>query len=192
MPPFGDGMTRRILSPGMALLLFVILPLLSMCQEQAPALDGPKVSLQDPLLDRMVGRWKVGGTIRGHTVEQSVGAQWVLNHQFLQIHEQGAPDPKTAGPAYEAIVMIGYDHTSERYVAHWMDIYGGRFSETLGYGARSGDQIEFLFEYPDGPFRTTFRWLPEKKQWQWLMKTKDNRAQWAEFANLILTREPEH
>ena len=58
--------------------------------------------------------------------------------------------------------MIGYDHTSERYVAHWMDIYGGRFSETLGYGVRSGDQIEFVFEYPDGPFHTTFRWLPEK------------------------------
>jgi len=62
----------------------------------------------------MVGNWKVGGTIRSRRIEQSVEAQWVLNHQFLQIHEKGAPGPKTDGPAYEAIVMIGYDHTSER------------------------------------------------------------------------------
>jgi Protein of unknown function (DUF1579) len=174
-----------------ALLAGFLLPL-SAAQEQAPALDGPKVILQDPLLDKMVGNWKVGGTIRGHTVEQSVEAQWVLNHQFLQIHEKGVPDSKSAGPPYEAMVMIGYDHASERYVAHWTDIYGGRFSETLGYGARSGDQIEFVFEYPDGPFHTTFRWLPEKQQWQWLMRMKDGRGQWVEFANLVLTREPEH
>ena len=149
-------MMKKMFGAATALLTTFLLPLSAVyaAQEQPPALDGPRVILQDPLLDKMVGNWKVGGTIRGRTVEQSVEAQWVLNHQFLQIHEKGAPDSKTAGPAYEAMVMIGYDHTSERYVAHWMDIYGGRFSETLGYGVRSGDQIEFVFEYPDGPFRT--------------------------------------
>ena len=184
-------MMAKICSAGVAFLAFAPLPL-SAAQEQPAALDGPKVILQDPLLDKMVGKWKVGGTIRGRTVEQSVEAQWVLNHQFLQVHEKGVPDSKSAGPGYEAMVMIGYDHASERYVAHWTDIYGGRFSETLGYGVRSGDQIEFVFEYPDGPFHTTFRWLPEKQQWQWLMKMKDGRGQWVEFANLVLTREPEH
>jgi len=153
-------------------------------------LDGPKAIFQDPLLNKMVGKWKVGGTIRSRPIEQSVEARWVLNHQFLQVHEMGAPSPKTDGPAYEATVMIGYDHTSERYVAHWMDIYGGRFSETLGYGVQSEDQIEFVFEYGDGPFRTTFRWLSDKNQWQWLMRTKDNRGQWVEFASLTLTRDP--
>ena len=184
-------MMAKTYSAGVALLTCVLLPL-SAAQEQPAALDGPKVILQDPLLDKMVGSWKVGGTIRGRTAEQSVEAQWVLNHQFLQVHEKGVPDSKNAGPAYEAMVMIGYDHASERYVAHWTDVYGGRFSETLGYGVPSGDQIEFVFEYPDGPFHTTFRWLPEKQQWQWLMKTKDGRGQWVEFANLVLTREPEH
>jgi hypothetical protein len=181
-------MTARMFCVGMALLFCRLLPG-AMAQEPPPALDGPKVIFQDPLLDRMVGMWKVGGTIRGRSVEQSVEAQWVLNHQFLQIKEKGAPDAKSSGPAYEALVMVGFDHTSERYVAHWMDIYGGRFSETLGYGVQSGDQIEFVFEYPDGPFHTTFRWLPEKSQWQWLMRTKDNLGHWVEFANLVLTRE---
>lgn len=35
-------------------------------------------------------------------------------------------------PNYEAMVFIGYDNTSERYVVHWIDVFGGRFSETLG------------------------------------------------------------
>ena len=172
---------------GIALLLCVLLAW-SAAQEPAPPVDGPKVIMQDSLLDKMVGRWKVSGTIRGRSIEQSVEAQWVLNHQFLQVHEKGVPDSKN-GSGYEAMVMIGYDHTSERYVAHWMDIYGGRFSETLGYGVGSDNQIEFVFEYPDGPFRTTFRWLPEKNQWQWRMRTKDNLGHWVEFANLILARE---
>jgi len=125
---------RRILWGAVATLLYA-LPAMLTAQEQAPALDGPKVILQDPLLDRMVGRWKVGGTIRGRNVEQAVDAQWVLNHQFLQVHEKGVADSKSANPTYEAVVMIGYDHTSERYVAHWMDIYGGRFSEPWARGA---------------------------------------------------------
>ncbi|HEY8226282.1 MAG TPA: hypothetical protein VIG25_13455 [Pyrinomonadaceae bacterium] len=33
---------------------------------------------------------------------------------------------------YEAMVFIGYDNTSERYVAHWIDIFGGRFSKDEG------------------------------------------------------------
>ena len=168
-----------------------LLAALSVSQEQPPPLDGPKVAFADQLLNNMVGNWKVAGTIRGHNVVQTVEADWVLNHQFLRVHEKGT-DPTSAGPAYEAIVMIGYDHASDRYVAHWMDNGGGRYSETLGYGLRSGDEIMFVFEYPDGPFHTTFLWLPEKKQWQWLMKSKDNRGQWTDFANLTLTSVAPH
>jgi hypothetical protein len=133
----------------LALGLFaLVLPTVVLAQEQTPPPDGPQRTFQDELLDKMAGRWKLAGTVRGQSTEHLVEARWVLNHQFLQIHEKGTAAPKTAGPAYEANVMIGYDNTSERYVAHWIDIFGGRFSETLGYGTRSGDQIEFVFEYP--------------------------------------------
>jgi len=115
------------------------------------------------------------GTIRGKPAQHAVVAQWVLNHQFLQIHEIDTAGSK---PGYEAIVMIGYDNASDRYVAHGTDIYGGRFSETLGYGHRSGEEIEFVFEYPDGPFHTTFRGLPGMKSWQWQMQTKDQAGRW--------------
>lgn len=168
------------------ILALLALTLSAAAQEQTPPPDGPQHTFQDDLLDKMAGRWKLTGTIRGQNAEHIVDAQWTLNHQFLQVHEKDTSAPKGTAPAYEANVMIGYDNASERYVAHWMDVFGGRFSETLGYGTRSGDQIEFVFEYPDGPFRTTFRWLPGKKQWQWQMRTKNSSGKWVDFANMTL------
>jgi hypothetical protein len=169
-------------------IFLLCIPPFAAAQEQTPPLDGPHHIFQDALLDKMSGRWKMTGTIRSKTVEHSVEAQWILNHQFLQVHEKDVATP----PAYEANVMIGYDNTSERYVNHWIDAGGGRFSETLGYGTRTVDEIEFVFEYPDGPFHTIFRWIADKKQWQWQMRTKNGAGKWVEFANLTLTPDGAH
>jgi hypothetical protein len=65
--------------------------------------DGPQHTFQDELLNKMAGRWKLTGMIRGKSVEHSVEAQWVVNHQFLQVHEKDVAAP----PPYEANVMIG-------------------------------------------------------------------------------------
>jgi hypothetical protein len=171
-------------------ILVLCISYISAAQEQTVPPDGPPHTFQDNLLDKMAGHWKLTGTIRGQSAEHLVDAQWMLNHQFLQVHEKDTAAPKGTAPAYEANVMIGYDSASERYVAHWIDVFGGRVSETLGYGTRSGDQIEFVFEYPDGPFHTTFRWRPDKKQWQWQMRTKNSSGKWVDFANLTLTPAP--
>jgi hypothetical protein len=167
-------MTSR---PLLALLLCA-LPLAAWAD--APPVDGPNVSFQDPLLDRMVGHWTVSGTLLGKPVTQTVDAVWILNHQFFQIHEVGG--------GYEAMPMIGYDHMSERYVAHWLDVFGGRFSETLGYGAKTGDEIAFVFEYPDAPFRTRFIWDGAHAQWHWEMTQKDATGKWTPFADMTLTK----
>jgi hypothetical protein len=174
-----------------ALFAWMLIPGLGHAQEQAPALDGPQRILRDDLLDHMVGDWRLNGSGMGETVEHQVHVDWVLNHQFLRIHEK-AVTPSKAGMLYEAMAMVGYDNTSERYVAHWIDVFGGRWSETLGYGRRDGNTIEFLFEYPDGPFRTTFRWEPESKSWRWRMRQKDKSGVWTDFANLTLIPEEKH
>ncbi len=161
---------------------------LSVTMAFAQELDGPKHIFHDPLLENMVGTWKLNGRIAGREANHTVDADWVLNHQFLRIHEKDNGASKDGAVPYEAIVMIGYDNASEHYMAHWTDIYGGRFSETLGYGTRSGNEIRFTFEYPDGPFHTTFRWKPDSSQWQWLMEGKNKQGQWTEFANVSLIR----
>ena len=173
----------------LTLLLCLVAALPMRSQE---ALDGPKHILQDELLDKMAGSWNLGGQIMHHEVTHTVNADWVLNHQFLRIHEKDTAAPKPGDVPYEAIIMVGYDNASDRYVVHWIDVYGGRFSETLGYGKRSGNDIEFVFEYPDGPFHTTFTWKPDAQQWRWLMREKDKDGHWLEFGDMSLRRTKEH
>ena len=63
---------------------------------------------------------------------------------------------------------------------------GRRWSETLGYGHRKGDAIELVFEYPDGPFHTTFR--KEGAGWRILMEQRDPAGQWKPFADELLRK----
>lgn len=165
-------------------LSFITFALTAAAFAQTPA------EWRDDLVDRMTGSWKMGGPVMGHDAHHEVEAEWVLNHQFLRIHEKTASDAPAAERKYDAIWFLGYDPISERYVLHLLDIFGERFSETLGHGTRDGNTIRFTFEYPDGPFHTTFRWSPEKDSWEWLMEQKDKDGKWTSFADLTLMRRP--
>ena len=142
----------------------------------------------DDLVDHLAGNWKLEGPVMGRPGHHGVQAEWVLNHQFLRIHEKTSAGAPADEHRYEATWFLGYDPISKCYVLHLMDVFGARFSETLGYGIRDGDAIRFVFEYPDGPFHTTFRWSPESATWQWLMEQKNKGGKWTQFADLKLTR----
>ena len=167
-------------------VLCLAAPALTTAVRAQEALDGPKHIFQDELLEHLVGNWMLTRAIRGQEVQNSVQAGWVLNHQFLQVHMKDVASP----PAYEAFVYVGYDNTSERYVVHWLDAYGGRFSETLGFGTRDGNSIRLVFEYPDGPFHNTWTWDPASGSWSFAMKSKDASGQWKPFAEDSLRRAP--
>src|ERR1051325_497039 len=147
-------------------------------------LDGPNRPFKDELLDNLVGDWKLTRQMRARTVQNTVRAEWVLNHQFLRIYMKDVATPAQ----YEAMVFVGYDNASDRYVVHWIDIFGGRFSETLGYGQRDGASIKFIFEYPDGPFHNTFTWNPAEKTWTFLMEHKNKEGKWTTFATDTMRR----
>ena len=144
----------------------------------------------DDLVDHMAGAWKLEGPLLGHEAHHEIQAEWVLNHQFLRIHEKTSAGAPNSEHPYEAVWFLGYDSTSDRYVLHLMDIFGARFSETLGYGIRDGNQLRFVFEYPDGPFHSTYRWDPQKGTWEWHMEQKDKNGKWSPFADLTLTKAP--
>ncbi len=153
----------------------------------AVPLDGPSRLFQDDLFEHLAGKWRLVGARGNEAVDHTVEVDWVLNHQFLRIHEK-AVAPAKSGLVYEAMVFVGRDNRSDRYVAHWIDVFGGRWSETLGYGRRDGDEVEFVFEYPDGPFRTAFRWDPATKSWRWRMRQKNEAGDWKDF--LVATLRP--
>lgn len=141
---------------------------------------------QDDLVDHFAGAWKLVGMVGTNPSHHIVKAEWVFNHQFLEIHEKTAPDAPATESPYDAVWYLGYDDVSERYVMHLMDKFGGRFSETLGYGKRDGNELRFVFEYPDGPFHTLWRWHPDTHSWEWHMEQKVN-GQWKTFGDFKLT-----
>jgi hypothetical protein len=140
----------------------------------ARAIDPP---LDDPFLENLTGKWKIERKIRGTLVANTLDGKWVLQHRFLQLRMKDVASP----PKYEALVMIGWDPREERYVAHWMDVYGGGFS-AIGHGKRDGNAIEFRFEYPDGPFYNTFNWQPAEQGWTMVLENTGKDGKRVAFA----------
>lgn len=151
-------------------------------QEKQPV-DGPHVQFEDPLLDQLTGEWKLSRKIGNRLEENRVKAEWILNHQFLQIHMEDVKSP----PRYEALVLIGYDHEHGRYVVYWLDTFGGQFSEK-GTGTRAGNSIRFVFQYPDGLLHNTFTWNAESQTWRSVIEQHDEQGQWSVFAEDNLER----
>ncbi len=160
--------------------LALLLPHITLAEDAA---DGPQVRFEDPFMENLVGMWDLTRSIRGQTVKNSVKAEWVLNHQFLQLHMVDVAVP----PTYEAIVLIGYSHANHRYVAHWLDVYGGEYS-AIGYGKLVGNSVEFAFQYEDGPFYNQFTWNPEDKSWTFRMEGTDEKGNRKPFATDVLHR----
>jgi hypothetical protein len=170
-----------------SLPLLLLLALTALPQSKPEPLDGPHRLFHDDVLDHLQGHWKLAGIIMGKPSEMSLNGEWVLNHQFLLLHESDS----SAGPGkprYQANIYIGYDNASDRYVVHWIDIFGGRFSETLGYGTRAGNTIKFNFEYPNGPFHNTFTWNSQENSWHFLLEQKDAEGRWKTFADQTAVR----
>jgi hypothetical protein len=147
--------------------------------------DGRSVRFEDPLLDTLAGEWHLTRKIGTRVAENRVRAGWILAHQFFRIDMIDVETP----PEYEALVLIGYEHADRRYVAYWLDVFGGKFSEK-GFGIREGDSIRFEFPYPDGAVRNTFAWNAAAGTWGARIEQQDVRGRWSLFAEDTLRRSP--
>ena len=165
------------MKPSLFRFLFLLV-LLSRVQAQVPP------PLQDPILDKFVGDWKVERNMGKRGVHQStVHCQWVLNHQFIEFH-YGAADAK---PEYEAFVFIGFDDTAKNYVCHWVDIFGAKDSE-LGRGKLADNLLEIEFKFGNGELTNKFTFDPQTKTWTSLIRQVE-KGQWVTFAEEKWTRQ---
>lgn len=144
---------------------------------------------QDSLLDRMTGQWVLSGTIAGHQTTHDVDAGWVLNREYIRLHEVSREKSPNGSPAYEAIVFIGWDPAAGEYTILWLDTTSGAGlnSPVIGRGELSGDQIAFLFKSRDGNFHTTFAYDKSNGTWKWIMDGEKN-GKLSPFARVTLTR----
>jgi hypothetical protein len=152
---------------------------LLLCIAGLTLVAAPPPPLKDPFLDNFVGDWNVARKMgNGRATETTVRGEWVLKHQFVQLH-YGAGE---AAPEYEALVFIGFDPAGKNYVCHWVDIFGGQYS---GVGRGKIDPsllgIEFRFDFKDGPLTNNFTFDPQAKSWTSLIRQEES-GQWKTFA----------
>jgi hypothetical protein len=154
----------------------------------AAPLRAQQPTLRDSLLDRLVGRWVLRGTIQGARTTHDVTAEWVLGHQYVRIAEVSREKNAAGAPEYEADVYVGWDAQARQYVCVWLDVFGGASTESIGRAAPSGDSIPFVFSH-DGAesFRNTFAYRRADDAWEWRMDNVKDGAR-TPFARVTLTR----
>ncbi|HMD17894.1 MAG TPA: hypothetical protein VKH18_14605 [Terriglobales bacterium] len=144
---------------------------------------------QEPLLDHLTGNWILQGTIAGRETTHDVEAEWVLGHEYVRLHETSREKKAQGQAAYEAIIFIEWDESSNEYRCLWLDSTGGGglSAQGIAHGKRSGDGIVFLFKDKDSSIHNTFAYSKSSDTWQWLI---DNEAggKVSEFARVKLTR----
>lgn len=147
-------------------------------------------TFQDPLLDRLIGKWVLQGTIDGKETTHDIVVEWVLDHEYVRLHEVSRENNAQGKAGYEAIVFIGWDESSSQYACLWLDSTGGGglTDPTIGRAKRSGDEIAFLFKGRDGSvFHTTFAYSKSNDTWQWLMDGEEG-GKLQPFARVRLTK----
>lgn len=148
-------------------------------------------SLDTPLLDRLVGTWVLRGTIAGKPVVHDVVAQWVLAHQYIQIHETSRPGTVDASHAYDAIVYIGWNPELKQYSCLWLDSTGGNGLVATAFGHAPSNPAQLIFTWRDGDgaptLTNTFEYDRATNTWRWTIDNID-KGKHQPFANVQLTR----
>ncbi len=153
----------------MKIFLFIVLVSSSVLAQQT--------TFKDSLLDHLIGKWVLQGTIAGKETIHDIVTEWVLGHQYVRLHEVSREKNAHGEAMYEAIVFFGWDKPSNQYACLWLDVTGsgGLSAQAIGHAERSDDKIAFLFKGSDGSlFHTTFVYEKGTDTWQWLMDGEEN------------------
>jgi hypothetical protein len=170
--------THRLFALAAAMLMAALT-----ASAQEPARPGPS-------LDRLAGTWVLTGTIEGKPTTHDVDAEWVLHRGYLRLHEVSRERDAKGGPAYEAIVFIGWDQGTGEYSCLWLDTTSGAglSNDGIARGRPAGDRIPFLFKTSGGDvFHNTFVYSSANDTWQWIMDGEAN-GKLQPFARLTLAR----
>jgi hypothetical protein len=137
----------------------------------------------DKVLDQLVGEWIGKGQVAREEVSYSIHAKWELNHQFFHI----SLSDMAINPQYAAEIYIGYECLTARYIVHWIDPFGGLFSETLGNGKASAAGIDFEFNYPSGLLVNHFI-INSDSTWEMRTDSQNANGEWGNFGSVLMKR----
>jgi len=163
-------------------LLIALLWVPALVTAQQPPVDSP-------LLDHLVGRWVLQGTIAGQQTTHDIDAEWVLDHHYLRIHEISREKNSQGKPGYEATVFIAWNGASKKFAAVWLDVYGGLAAESIGVADPKENELLFNFRDEKGELTTSndFLFDPQTDTWQWNIDNYDKGVA-KPFARVTLRR----
>jgi hypothetical protein len=144
----------------------------------------------DSVFPRLIGAWVLRGTIARQQTVHDVTFEWLLNREYVQMHEISRERDPNGTPAYEAVVLFGRDPKTGAYACTWMDnTAAAAFPlEGTGRGSVAGDSLPFIFHYTrTTSFHTTFVYDRRNDSWQWHMDN-DSSGVRRPFARVTLTR----
>jgi hypothetical protein len=145
----------------------------------------------EPLLDHLAGKWVLAGKIGGKPTIHDVDAGWVLNREYMRLHEVSRERDTQGKAAYEAIILIGWDAKSSEYACLWLDSTSGEglSNEVVGRGKRSGASIPFVFRLNGvSELHTTFSYAASTGTWEWVIDDEEG-GKLLNFARVTLTRQ---
>ncbi len=135
-------------------------------------------AVADPFLEHLSGKWVLRGTLVRKETTHDITSEWILGHQYLQIHERSRELDATGRPQYEALVLVGWDAASSQYQCLWLDSTGGGglVGHAIALGRRDGKSIPFIFREPDGTvsFVNTFSYDSATNSWSWELDNVKN------------------
>lgn len=146
-------------------------------------------SIDDSLLNHLAGKWVLTGKIAGHEVVHDVTADWVLAHQYIQIHEISRAKKPDGKPDYEAIVYLGWNPGLKQYTCLWLDTTGGNGLVADGFGHADKGQSTLSFRWNDDhgspSLENAFSYDSTHNTWRWQIDNLDS-GRVKHFADLKL------
>jgi hypothetical protein len=154
-------------------LRIVLLSLIFFVPAFAVAQEPP---VNSPLLDHLVGKWVLQGTIAGQETTHDVDAEWVLDHHYVRIHEVSRLKTSKGQPQYEATVYIAWNDTTKDYACVWLDVFGGLNSVSIGVASPKENELAFIFKDEKGAvsFKNDFLYDAKADIWEWRMDNVSN------------------
>ena len=143
-----------------------------------------------PAEEQLVGHWVLQGVLGGKETVHDVDAEWILNREYVQLHEVSREKKPDGSPAYEAIIYVEWSARAHEYSCLWLDSTegGGISANVIVHGKPETNKIPFIFQLKDGhTFHSTFTYDPAADAWEWLLE--DHKGDKVDvFGHVRLTR----
>jgi len=164
--------------------LAIALTVLAVGCASPPAGSSRVPETRPALLAGMDGQWVMVGEVLGKPVRYSLVVSPVLAGSFTELHMTDVQSP----PQYEARVFIAHDKDTNQVIVHWLDSFGGKGSIPHGTGQVTGDTIEFIIPYTEGPFRDRLTYDKANGKWHFTIESAAGPEQWKRFATYEISR----